>query len=59
MVDETLRILQAAEAHASVGELHLVLPARLIERESTRRRRARLGNAVTTPLKARFDDSGT
>jgi DNA-binding LacI/PurR family transcriptional regulator len=40
MVAETIRILQLAEAsHGPLGELHLVLPSKLIERGSTRRQR--------------------
>ena len=42
MVSETIRVLQTAEdARAPLGEVHLVLPARLIERGSTRRGRPR------------------
>jgi DNA-binding LacI/PurR family transcriptional regulator len=38
MVDEALKIVRsAADAHAPAGEIRLVLPARLIERRSTRR----------------------
>ena len=37
MVGESIRILQTAEdARAPLGEIHLVLPARLVERGSTR-----------------------
>jgi DNA-binding LacI/PurR family transcriptional regulator len=39
MVSETIRVLQRAEEmRAPVGELDIVLPARLVERGSTRRR---------------------
>ncbi len=38
MVDEALSILRAAEtAHAPVGEVRVVVPARLVERGTTRR----------------------
>jgi DNA-binding LacI/PurR family transcriptional regulator len=37
MVTETIRILQSAEdAHAPMGEIDLILPARMVERGSTR-----------------------
>ena len=37
MVSETIRILQSTEgAHAPLGEIHVVLPARMVERGSTR-----------------------
>ncbi len=43
MVGESIRILQMAEdARAPLGEIHLVLPARLVERGSTCRRRLAL-----------------
>jgi DNA-binding LacI/PurR family transcriptional regulator len=37
MVSETVRVLQAAEGREPLNEIHLVLPARLVERGSTRR----------------------
>jgi DNA-binding LacI/PurR family transcriptional regulator len=38
MVDEALRIVSSSTAsHASPGEIRIVVPARLVERGSTRR----------------------